>query len=64
MADECYEIEVEYALIRGDAGCLYDIYLFFNFIVNVFLLGVVVSEDCGQGPLQLILEVIFYPFRI
>ena len=64
MADECYEIEVEDALIRGDAGCLYDIYLFFYFIVNVLLLGVVIGEDYGQWPIQIISEIVFHPFRI
>ena len=64
MADECYKIEVEDALIRGVAGCLYAFYLFFYFIVNVLLLGVVVGEDYGQGPTQIIYEVLFHPFRI
>ena len=35
MADKCYEIEVIDALIRGLAGCLYDIYLIFDLFINV-----------------------------
>ena len=64
MADECYEVEVNDALIRGLAGILYVIYLFFDIDIKVYLLGGVVGKDCGQGPIQLIPEVILHPFRV
>ena len=64
MADECYEIEVDDAIIRGLAGCLHVIYLIFDIFVNVFLLRGVVGEDYGQGPFQITPEVIFHPFRV